>query len=319
MNKQLKTCGIPRNFSSFVILFSLLLQHDEVSGFIKHTESSHTSSNYHLISNSNNPRSEPCKMKSINYRNGWRQENGGIKSSRSKQDSRLQYAYIDVLPPLTLDSVSNAYSYALGHYQIETQSLSTGLLSGLGDTIAQLTESPSEKEKSTIKEETPAVVENSLKKIEMQRTFNFVLKGLGAGIIWHFWYNIADSCGNLVFGYDHETTFIQRTILAIMLEQFIAAPVVYSLWDIPVPALLNGAVISSIPQRVRTRLGDLLFSNAKVWTFANAIIYNVPVEWRVLAMNFADLGWQVVMSKFLMAEDDENDTHSEVKDNSKSE
>ena len=216
-----------------------------------------------------------------------------------KRDTKLRDSLLLDLSTIP-KSIEGAYSYALANYQVETQSVSTGLLSGVGDTIAQLTEQNGKK----VSNEGESKI--SLKELKMQRTLNFVIKGLGAGVIWHVWYDIAESCSNYAFGMDHETTFIQRTILAILMEQFIACPIVYALWDIPVPAILNGSMINSIPDRVRTKIGDLLFSNAKVWTFANAIIYNIPIEWRVLAMNLADLGWQVVMSKSLMDDKESN-------------
>ena len=215
--------------------------------------------------------------------------------------------------PNTLENASSAYSYALAHYQLETQSVSTGILSGLGDTIAQLTESPSSST-SDDNDDDKQQQETQKREMNMKRTTAFIIKGLGAGIIWHFWYNLADACGDSIFGDDHSSNTIQRTALSILLEQFIACPIVYALWDIPIPALLNGSGFVTIVERVRDRLGGLLFSNAKVWTFANTIIYNVPIEWRVLAMNFADLGWQVIVSQAIMGEEEDDSSSSSSKE-----
>ncbi len=37
-------------------------------------------------------------------------------------------------------------------------------------------------------------------------------------------------------------------------------------------------------------------SNAKVWTLANVIIYNAPVEWRPVIANVVDVLWQSIVS-----------------------
>ena len=37
-------------------------------------------------------------------------------------------------------------------------------------------------------------------------------------------------------------------------------------------------------------------SNAKVWTLANLVIYNSPVEWRPVVANFVDILWQSIVS-----------------------
>lgn len=206
--------------------------------------------------------------------------------------------------PNTFESASNAYAYALTNYQIETQSVSTGILSGVGDTLAQLTEKNRDTNGSDEEKK-------SLRDIKLQRTLGFMVKGLGAGIIWHFWYSFADSVTSLYLDPDQDMYVLQRTVTSILLEQFIACPIVYALWDIPVPALLNGTGLLSLPDRVREKLGGLLITNAKVWTFGNMILYNIPIEWRVLAMNFADLGWCVILSRILNSAVDEEKAQDE--------
>ena len=87
------------------------------------------------------------------------------------------------------------------------------------------------------------------------------------------------------------------------LEQFIACPIIFALWDIPVPKLLGGAEPTEIPEEVKKKLPSLLIDNAKLWTFFNVMIYNVPAEFRVAASNLCDIVWQVVLSKSLAKED----------------
>ena len=43
--------------------------------------------------------------------------------------------------------------------------------------------------------------------------------------------------------------------------------------------------------------GPLLIANAKVWTPANLLIYNAPLQYRVLAANAIDLVWAAICSE----------------------
>ena len=43
-------------------------------------------------------------------------------------------------------------------------------------------------------------------------------------------------------------------------------------------------------------MNGLLVSNAKVWTLANVVIYNVPVDWRPAISNLVDILWQSIVS-----------------------
>ena len=45
-----------------------------------------------------------------------------------------------------------------------------------------------------------------------------------------------------------------------------------------------------------SKLNGLLVSNAKVWTLANVVIYNVPVDWRPAISNVVDILWQSIVS-----------------------
>jgi len=89
---------------------------------------------------------------------------------------------------------------------------------------------------------------------------------------------------------------VAKTASSILMEQFLACPVVYSLWDIPVPALLAGTPPARIPGIVRDKVPGLLLDNAKVWTVANVIVYNLPVQWRVFAVSVAEIFWASIVS-----------------------
>lgn len=86
------------------------------------------------------------------------------------------------------------------------------------------------------------------------------------------------------------------TIISILLEQFIWCPLVYGMFEIPVSTLMNGGSLGSIKKEVDAKLDGLLLSNAKVWTLANLVIYNSPLEWRLFVGNVIDIFWQSIVS-----------------------
>jgi Mpv17 / PMP22 family len=90
--------------------------------------------------------------------------------------------------------------------------------------------------------------------------------------------------------------------ICILLEQCVVSPLLYAVWDIPVPALLSGSPIRQIPAQISSKMGPLLIANAKVWTPANLITYNLPTEFRVLFASCTDLVWQIVCSKITSSE-----------------
>lgn len=93
-----------------------------------------------------------------------------------------------------------------------------------------------------------------------------------------------------------------RVLTCIVLEQCLVCPLFYTIWDIPVPALLRGSPVRQLPAQVRHKLGPLLVANAQVWTPANLITYNLPVEYRLLFASATDLIWQVACSRITTSE-----------------
>jgi hypothetical protein len=84
--------------------------------------------------------------------------------------------------------------------------------------------------------------------------------------------------------------------VCILLEQFFVSPLFYTVWDIPIPALLSGSPIRQIPAQIQAKLVPLLIANAKVWTPANVITYSLPSEYRVLFASVTDVIWQTILS-----------------------
>ena len=60
----------------------------------------------------------------------------------------------------------------------------------------------------------------------------------------------------------------------------------------------NSIAPSDIAPAVQRQLGGMLMANVKIWTPANLVIYNVPLQWRVLCSNGVDLVWGYVCSSF---------------------
>lgn len=227
-----------------------------------------------------------------------------------------EYARGNPLQAAFITELAGLYSYGMAKYYLATQSFTGGVLCGVGDAVAQVKERLFEKENKKLDFTSNA--------IDLDRVLRFALKGFGGGLIWSQWYGLADEwslqlsndflnmIGNDVVFSDgiHRAA---RTIAAILLEQFVACPIVYSLWDIPFPMLMNGASIESVPAQVRTKIGPLLMENAKVWSFVNIIIYNIPVEYRLVAMSTADVFWQsVIASVAASAAADADDKNKEA-------
>ncbi|CAB9526279.1 expressed unknown protein [Seminavis robusta] len=238
--------------------------------------------------------------------------------------------------------LADGYNEMLAQYPLVTSSFTSGCLSGLGDAIAQHKEGR-EQGPPQVEEEKRSKWLPQIVNFDTKRNRRFIIKGLGGGLIWLFWFRLADeitqsavmpftslggiSTDELVLSstsgsLPEQATaiIIGTTILSILLDQFLASPVVFALWDIPVPILLSKSMEEEstetsppkqqqqqqqpqqedlhvhIPQQIQDKLGGLLVANAKIWTFANAIIYNLPLEYRVVASSVTDLVWQSIVS-----------------------
>ena len=135
------------------------------------------------------------------------------------------------------------------------------------------------------------------------------MKGIGCGLIWTAWYQIAElwshGLTNAVLASYKMTLSAQSlkrmesvvyTLVSIALEQFVGSPIIFGLWDIPLLSYLHGTPVAKLPGVVRKKLLPLLIANAKLWTLVNILIYNVPLQFRVAALSCADLVWQMILS-----------------------
>ena len=168
--------------------------------------------------------------------------------------------------------VVSTYQNWLETAPLITKAVTSSFFFAAGDTLAQ-----------TIDEETGEV--------SFGRVARFAGTGFGNGIAWSCWYGFADELLQPV------SLPALRVASAMAIEQFVWCPILFAAYIIPLSAVLNGATAAELPDEVRKRLGPLLIANAKVWTPANLVIYNVPVEYRVLASNSIDLVWAVICSQ----------------------
>jgi hypothetical protein len=208
---------------------------------------------------------------------------------------------------------TDSYGTALVQHPLPTKSLTAGALCGISDVIAQK------------RAACPGDEYNPM------RTLRFASKGCIGGIVWMYWYNwidgflaYTDDVGTgaaesstkisfyalaaailppeagssfLAFAKDHLGAVTTGT--SIVLEQFVWCPLVYGTFEIPISTIMNGGrsvTIGGIKREVDAKLNGLLVSNAKVWTLANLVIYNAPLEWRLFVGNVIDIFWQSIVS-----------------------
>uniref|UniRef100_A0A7S4MW19 Uncharacterized protein n=1 Tax=Prymnesium polylepis TaxID=72548 RepID=A0A7S4MW19_9EUKA len=178
-------------------------------------------------------------------------------------------------PPFCALTPVEVYEGLLLSAPLATKATTQGFIWGTGDVVAQLRER---------EEDAP---------LSGRRTANFFATGIGSGILWANYYDVADALVSPLPGGAAE-----HTALAILLENIVWCPLVYSLYQIPVSVLQNGGALADIPAAVRRQLPDMLWASVKLWTPANVVIYNLPLQWRVLGSNAVDLVWGYVCSSF---------------------
>ena len=211
-------------------------------------------------------------------------------------------------------------TFALANYHLATESATAGFMAGVGDMVGKFEKIRiPQPEKWDLKpyklflfstfaaqKKKPAVP------YSRSRGGTFVMKGLIEGIMWSFWYELADkwslaltSISLRAIGGVPGTNLevILRTVISLVMDQMIAAPTIYGLWDIPFPAYMNGVPFRKLPGQVKSKLGEILIANMKLWTPVNIVIYNAPLKYRVILSATADVFWQSIVSSIATRED----------------
>jgi len=191
----------------------------------------------------------------------------------------------------------NAYTASLIEHPLPTKSFSAGVLCGISDIIAQKRDP-------------------NRGRFNPGRTIRFASKGCVGGILWTFWYDRIDGFldfdsptsfyaltgltattnASSLLGFVKDHVGAVTTLISMLMEQFLWCPIVYGTFEIPVSTLMNGGQVGDIKDQVDAKLDGMLISNAKVWTLANLVIYNAPLEWRLLIGNGIDIFWQSIVS-----------------------
>jgi len=166
------------------------------------------------------------------------------------------------------------YQHLLASAPLPTKALTQGLIWGAGDLAAQSREGSGE---------APA----------LRRTASFFATGVGSGALWTTYYDAADALVSPLPG-----GALEHTAVSLALEQAVWCPIVFALYQIPASVLTNGGAPADVPAAVRRQLVPMLGANLRIWTPANVVIYNVPLQWRVLASNCVDLVWGYVCASF---------------------
>jgi hypothetical protein len=215
-----------------------------------------------------------------------------VTSSILSSPTSIRPLHVLAALPLTdtINAIARSYSIALNTHPLLTKALTSVVLCGAADVIAQL---------------------RSRVVMSYIRIARFASKAFVGGTLWAVWYDMANWIlreENLIAGLNmlgFRTTAIDafvctilKTVLSLLMEQFFWCPIVFGLWEIPMATILNGASPSRVPFEIRSKLGSMLVQNAKVWTFANIIIYNSPIQYRAGLGNVVDVFWQSIVSDF---------------------
>jgi hypothetical protein len=127
--------------------------------------------------------------------------------------------------------------------------------------------------------------------VDPRRTAKFMLYAIGSACIWSAYYGAADEVAAAF-----SLQGLERTVALVLAEQFLFMPLFFAGYFIPVNSLQNGGTLEGLPAEIRAKLPQLLLTNFQVWTPANLLIYNSPLELRVLASNTVDFFWGLLVS-----------------------
>jgi hypothetical protein len=229
-------------------------------------------------------------------------------SSQALQKRSGSNHHLHMLSP---DIILSAYSTALQQHPTVTKGATGLVLCGIGDVIAQL-RSPMITVNKNQNDSDLNLLRLYVDSINYRRLSRFAIKGFFGAIIWGTWYELSanlistDNITSILSSLGVEAGLIEnnifitiiRTISFMLTEQFVACPILFGLWEIPAATVMNNAPLERIPYEIEDKLKDMLIANAKVWTAANVIIYNIPVQYRVGLSNVIDIFWQSIVSDF---------------------
>jgi hypothetical protein len=205
----------------------------------------------------------------------------------------LVESHVEIPSFTTRTTALNMLPRFLEAHRLLSESLAAGTMASLGDYLAQ-------RKENTRSSRSGSGMSSNIK-YDPIRTAHFCFKGLGEGIMWSFWYRMVEQWSKLIaktllssFPKLQMFESALKISVCIIMDLLLACPLIYGLWDIPVPALLRGE--RNILQQVKSKLVEMVFASCKVWLPVNIVIYNMPVEYRVYLCSAADVFWQSIVS-----------------------
>lgn len=222
--------------------------------------------------------------------------------------------------------VFDSYSNALVKFPFTTKGITAFFLYALSDVIAQI--QSLEKKIQSIQEkkehhtqdtenEFKIPLADKLSALNMPRLLKFSIKGVFGTSVWELWFDYSEKLldrrnvtrllkiAGLKDGSGGSSITISRmaekstqVFLMILLEQFVASPLYFGLFELPISTILNGAPLSRIPHEIEEKLVSMLYANFQVWTPANVVVYSAPLKYRTVICNIFNIFWQIIVSNF---------------------
>ncbi|KAJ0243889.1 Peroxisomal membrane 22 kDa [Hirschfeldia incana] len=161
------------------------------------------------------------------------------------------------------------YLALLSDYPVLTKSVTSALLTLIGDLICQLTI-------------------NKTSSLDKKRTLTFTILGLGlVGPALHFWY--------LYLSKVVTASGLSGAVLRLLLDQFVFAPVFVGVF-LSAVVTLEGNPSNVIPKLKQEWTGAVL-ANWQLWIPFQFLNFRfVPQNFQVLASNVVALAWNVILS-----------------------
>ncbi|GAA6109850.1 peroxisomal membrane protein 2 [Tachysurus ichikawai] len=185
---------------------------------------------------------------------------------------------VPIRNPALLTRLLQQYLHLLKKYPIITKSVTSAILSSLGNLLSQALES-----KKKLKEG------QSRKEVDLYGPIRFALYGLViTGPLSHFFYQLLE----LLFPASAPYSTLKR----LLLERLVFAPAFLFLF-FAVMNILEGKTNADLQDKLKARYWPALKMNWKVWTPFQFININyVPVQFRVLFANLIALFWNAYLT-----------------------
>ncbi|XP_051749148.1 peroxisomal membrane protein 2 [Ctenopharyngodon idella] len=183
-----------------------------------------------------------------------------------------------VRDPSFLARVLQQYLSLLKKYPIITKSITSGILSALGNLLSQALEYRKNRGENSPK-----------KKINVLGPVHFAIYGLFiTGPLSHYFYHLLEVL--------LPTTVPYCLIKRLLLERLIFAPAFLLLFYVVMNAL-EGKTITDVQNKLKTSYWPAMKMNWKVWTPFQFININyIPVQFRVLFANLVALFWYAYLA-----------------------